>query len=79
MRVHLHIEELVLHGLPPPAGDSFAEELRQAVAVRVGQAGTLTSDIEHDVVDAGSFSWTSKSRRELTAGIASRVSRAVLP
>jgi hypothetical protein len=78
MKVHLQIGELVLHGLPGPAGDAFAEELRQAVASQMGQVSVI-SDSQHDVVDAGSFSWTSDSRRELTAAIASRVSRAVLP
>ena len=79
MKVNLHIGELVLDGLPASARDAIVEELRQAVATQVGQGTMPTSNTRHDVVDAGSFSWTSQSGRELTSAIASRVSRAVLP
>ena len=79
MEVNVHIHELVLHGLPAATAEALATEVRRAIEAQILQGAAWTSDSRRHVVDAGAVAWTSGPAGDLSAAIASKVSRAVLP
>jgi hypothetical protein len=81
--IHLHIEELVLHGFAPgdrrDIGDAVEMELRRLLADRPA-TGTFRESSKTDQVDAGEFNVTSGATPQTIGGhVAASVRRSLIP